>query len=173
MAIEEPAFTTLAEEQGFSVREYAPRVVAETAVEGTLGTASSGGFRRLAGYIFGNNRPASGAAQKIAMTAPVTVDGGGTRWRVQFTMPAAYTLATLPRPGDPAVTLHQRPRGRFAVVRFTGLAGEERFREQSARLLAWMGRRGLVADGEAALARYNPPWTLPFLRRNEVLIPCR
>ena len=187
MAIEEPAFTTLTEDREYSVRQYAARVVAETTVAGSLRTASNAGFRRIAGYIFGRNHArGGGSARKIAMTAPVTVEptsrriamtapvtvgGDGEGWRVQFVMPAGYTLATLPVPDDPAVTLREVAPARYAVVRFSGLVGEERLREETARLREWMQRRGLAAGGDPSLARYNPPWTLPFLRRNEVLIP--
>jgi hypothetical protein len=133
----------------------------------------------------GEGTPAAPRApsERIAMTAPVTVEpqgatgpdalATGTRWRVHFVMPASYTLATLPRPDDPSVVLREVPAERRAVLRFSGLAGEAALREASAELLAWVEARGLVAHGPPQLARYDPPWTLPFLRRNEVTVGVR
>jgi len=185
MAIEEPAFKVLSHERDFEVRTYGPRIVAETLVEGTLATASSTGFRRVAGYIFGRNRSNEGQsaaiamtapvivanAQTIAMTAPVTTRAETGGYRLQFVMPAAYTLATLPTPLDPAVHLREVAGATYAVVRFSGWCGETKVAERTAALRAWLAKRDLTARGEAELARYDPPWQLPFLRRNEILIP--
>jgi hypothetical protein len=199
-AIEEPAFEVIERAGAIELRRYGPVVVAETVVDGDLDTASSRGFRVLAGYIFGGNRPPAGVAdakgaqkidmtapvtvepatERIAMTAPVTVEPQGpadadalsraTRWRIRFTMPASYTLATLPRPDDPAVTLRELPGAHHAVVVFSGLAGERKVREATETLLAWVAGRGLKIIGPPQLARYDPPWTLPFWRRNEVMV---
>jgi hypothetical protein len=202
MAIEEPAFERLVEDGDFELRRYAPFVVAETFVDGDLGTASNRGFRLVADYIFGNNRavrPVADGSERIAMTAPVVVEptrsekismtapvvvqpqpgaGGAApasadRWRVAFVMPREYTLTTLPRPNNPAVTLREVPAQQVAVRRFSGLAGEQKVREMTDELLAWVAARGLQPDGTPQLARYNPPWTLPFLRRNEVTVTVR
>jgi hypothetical protein len=189
MATEEPRFEVTVEAKEFAVRRYPPLIVAQTDVEGTLDEASSAGFRRIAGYIFGSNRSRiSSASEKIAMTAPVTVEvksekiamtapvaveRAGGRWRVSFVMPASYTLATLPVPSDSRVELRAVPAQQVAVIRFSGLVSDAKVADKTAQLKAWMAGRSLVATAEPRLARYNPPWTLPFLRRNEVLIPCR
>ena len=121
----------------------------------------------------------AGSSERIAMTAPVTVErqdgavplpGRPGRWRVQFTMPREWSLATLPRPDDPTVVLREVPAMRQAVIGFTGLAGEQAVREATDSLMAWIAVRGLVPVGAPQLARYDPPWTLPFLRRNEVMV---
>ena len=88
-------------------------------------------------------------------------------------LPANYTLATLPRPRNPAVVLREVPARRYAVLRFSGLAGQEKVQQKINELMQWMRQRGLDAAGAPRLARYNPPWTLPFLRRNEVMIEIR
>jgi hypothetical protein len=189
MATEEPRYESLLQDGEFSLRLYAPRVVAETEVAGTLEEASSTGFRRIAGYIFGRNHSRSGQAseriamtapvtveaqpQKIAMTAPVSVEQVEGRWRIEFVMPARYALATLPLPDDASVTLREVPAQKIAAIRFSGLVGAAKMRDQTARLRAWMAQGGLAATAAPQLARYNPPWTLPFLRRNEILIPCQ
>lgn len=186
MAVEEPAFDLIERVEGFEIRQYSPLVIAETHAEGDMDAASNRGFRTIADYIFGNNRAAgatgstaSTGSEKIAMTAPVTVepeDGSpddfpaARRWRIQFVMPAGYSLEALPRPLNPEVKLRVLPGRRFAVCVFSGVAWESTVRERTASLLAWIGRHGLKAIGTPQLARYNPPWTLPFWRRNEIMV---
>ena len=188
MAIEEPTYETILAEEPYEVRQYRPMIVAETFVEGDLSAASNAGFRRIADFIFGNNTSPRGAgekiemtapvtaapaSEKIAMTAPVTVEDTGGRWRVHFVMPSKYTIATLPRPNDPAVAIREVPAAKVAVIRFSGLAGESNVAGKTADLMRWIESRGLRASGAPQLARYNPPWTLPFMRRNEVLVEVR
>ena len=184
MAIEEPRYQQVIEDGDFSVRSYEPVIVAETDVDGTLDQASSTGFRRLAGYIFGNNHPSAGDhgkapsqtaddKTKIAMTAPVTTQPHGTGFTVNFTMPAQYTRSSLPIPDDDKVKLREIPAYTAAVIRFSGWVDGSKIAAKTALLQEWMVAHGLIAVGDARLARYNPPWTLPFLRRNEILIPCR
>jgi hypothetical protein len=189
MAIEEPAFDTLKSAGDFEVRRYAPMIVAETLVEGELWGASNDGFRVIAGYIFGNNESVTKggsekiamtapvamepAAEKIAMTAPVTTEAAGGRYRMHFVMPSQYTMATLPKPKDERVKLREVPSQRMAVVKFSGFSGEGKVKEKTGELLAWMKAEGLEAAGAPQLARYDPPWVLPFMRRNEVLVPLR
>jgi len=195
MAVEEPAFELIDKAEPFEIRQYRPFVVAETFVDGDLDAASNAGFRLIADYIFGNNLAVSGKPgdktnEKIAMTAPVaaepvsekitmtapvlaepqTAGMNASRWRIHFVMPARYTLATLPKPLNPAVMLRAVPEQRFAVLVFSGLAGADKVQSKSEELLAWVRQRGLKTRGTVQLARYNPPWTLPFFRRNEVMV---
>ena len=109
-------------------------------------------------------------SEKIAMTAPVTQEGGGDTWRVRFIMPAKYTLATLPKPNNPAIALKEIPEKRFAVIRFSGMAGEESLKRYNKELSDFLSAKRLTPLSPPTYAFYNPPWTLPFLRRNEVLV---
>jgi hypothetical protein len=93
-----------------------------------------------------------------------------SRWRIHFVMPSQYSLATLPKPVNPAVMLRAVPGQRFAVLVFSGFAGADKVQTKSDELLAWVKQRGLKSRGAVQLARYNPPWTLPFFRRNEVMV---
>ena len=185
MAIEEPGFDLLEKTEPYELRAYKPRIVAETIIPGSLKNASSAGFKRIANYIFGNNASRSGESQKISMTAPVSMvpklekismtapvnmEQSEKQWRMQFFMPSQYTMDNLPKPNNPAVTLRTLPASTFAVLRFSGLAGEEKTADKTADLLAWLKGKGIEPTGEPMLARYNPPWTLPFLRRNEVMV---
>lgn len=186
MATEEPKFEVVTTDGDIEVRQYAPMVVAETFVDGSQDDASSRGFRVIAGYIFGDNKRAGqsaekiamtapvtiekqDASQKIAMTAPVTLEQQGNRWRVHFVMPSQYKLADLPKPNNAAVTLREIPGRKVAALRFSGFAGEDKVATKTAALREWIATRGMTAAGAAQLARYDPPWTLPFMRRNEIL----
>lgn len=183
MATEEPAFTVAIHEGAFEARDYPELVVAEVSVTGDRDQASNAGFRLLAAYIFGGNTRRQSIAmtapvvqerktsESIAMTAPVTQSGGDGAWVVRFTMPSTYTLATLPAPNDPQVRLVSVPAQRVAVVRFSGLARPDDVERRTEALKAFMQRQQLRASGEPVLARYDPPWTLWFMRRNEVWIP--
>jgi hypothetical protein len=174
----------VAADAAFSLRQYAPYVVAQTTVdEPDLDTASRAGFRRLAGYIFGGNegrrsiamtapvmsQPTS-SGERIAMTAPVGAARAGDGWLITFMMPSQYTLATLPAPRDPRVTFVEVPGVDRAVVTFSWLTSDDRVAAQTAALRSWLRARGLVERGPPVLARYNDPFTLPWNRTNEVWI---
>ena len=194
LATEEPKYKVLDQEAGFELRQYAPLIVAETWVDGDMDAASNKGFRLIADYIFGNNKaPQNTQSSKIAMTAPVTLvpdvqplkldmtapvsvqpaaDASTwaqtNRWRVQFVMPAKYTLESLPVPNNGAVTLREVAGKTVAVARYSGLNTDSRIRKESQALTEWVQARKLVPSGPPQLARYDPPWTLPMLRRNEI-----
>ncbi len=187
MAVEEPKYRIEKDYGSFEVRVYEPVVVAETDVEGPFRDASNEGFRRLAGYIFGGNDggrkiamtapvgaepKAAPGGTKIAMTAPVGAEKRGAAWTVSFTMPSSWSLGTLPVPDDARVRLRVVPARRVAATRFSGTWGPEKFDALAARVEADARAAGLSPAGVTPLyARYDPPWTPWFLRRNEVLVP--
>ena len=194
LAIEEPKYKILDQEAGFELRQYAPFIVAETWVDGDMDAASNKGFRIIADYIFGNNKaPQSTQSSKIAMTAPVTLAPDAQplkldmtapvslqpaveastwvqtqRWRVQFVMPDKYTLESLPIPNNGAVKLREVPAKTVAVAKYSGLNTDSRIRKETQALTDWVQARKLVPSGPPQLARYDPPWVLPMLRRNEI-----
>ncbi|MDX1999436.1 MAG: heme-binding protein, partial [Thermoanaerobaculia bacterium] len=167
----------------FEVRDYPALLAAEVTERGDRDQAATAGFRRLAANNFGGNTrrrslamttpvvQAPTGGQRLAMTAPVVQSGQPGSWLVRFLMPRGYTLETLPVPHDPRVRLLMLPPARFAVVRFSGLARSAEVERQTTLLRAFAADQDLSVTGSAALARYNPPWTLWFLRRNEVLLP--
>ena len=121
----------------------------------------------------------NGASQKITMTAPVSIkqeqqhqhqQQNDDKWRVQFTMPSQYSMQTLPKPNNPDITIIEVPPQTYGVIKFSGLAGAEKVAAKTAELQSWMQMQKLTIIGTPELARYNPPWTLPFMRRNEVMI---
>jgi hypothetical protein len=193
MAIEEPKYEVVEQSGDFELRAYEPMIVAEVLVSGSMDKAGSAGFRLIADYIFGNNSvqdnsqggstkismtapvtmeaaSTSNESQKISMTAPVTMEQQGQQWRVHFVMPSEYNMETLPKPNNERVQLREVPGKTYAVIRFSGLAGSQKVAAKTDALVVWMKEQGLAPIGEAEMARYNPPWTLPFLRRNEVMI---
>jgi hypothetical protein len=187
MAIEEPRYSVLENTPPFELRSYEPMIVAEVQVDGDLDTASRQGFQLIAAYIFGKNQVNDGAdnsapiiieerpskSAKIAMTAPVIVENSAERWTVSFVMPAEYTLATLPKPLDSRVQIRTLPAVKKAVIQFTGFYDGQKVTKKTIELEGWIRGNNLQAIGSPQFARYDPPWTLPFLRRNEILINVR
>ena len=166
---EQPAFTLVRAEAEFELRDYPPLVVAEVSHTGNRERASGASFRRLAAYIFAQDRPEGG--ETIAMTAPVLQDETAPgEWRMRFVMPAKYTLETLP-PAPSDITLTQMPARRMAAIRFSGNGSGRELALMQARLRDWMMAQGLMPAGEAEYAFYDAPMVPGPLRRNEVLIP--
>ena len=167
--VEEPAYSSLQSAGAFEIREYAPTILAETKIGGEAVDSRMDGFSPLADYIFAKGRE----GEKIAMTAPVTQEKSDDGWRIGFTMPSKFTMDTLPAPVDEGVELVEQPARRMAVISYSGFAGEGRMNEKEKQLLAEVSKAGLETVGETVHAFYDPPWTLPFLRRNEVMIEVR
>jgi hypothetical protein len=184
MAIEEPEFISIEKKDTFEIREYQPKLIAQVLVTGTFDNASSKGFRLLADFIFGNNKTNEGskkidmtapvvtrdASEKIEMTAPVISEENERGWFISFNMPKQYSKETLPVPNNPEVKIIDVPSEKFAVITFSGLVRERKCSEILSLLNEEMIKRNLKPKGPVILARYNPPWTLPFLRRNELMI---
>jgi hypothetical protein len=181
MAIEEPSYRVITQSEAFEIREYPPLIVAQVEVPGDLSEASSAGFRLIANYIFGNNiavrdggvNMAEPVPEKIAMTVPVIAEGKGDQktWLIQFVMPKQYTMDTLPKPNNPQVKLIPIGPQKIAVIRFTGFISDDKVQEKTTELMAWIKSRNALPLGNPRLARYNPPWSIPWMRRNEILIP--
>jgi len=182
MATEEAPYTVLKTDDMFELREYAPQVLAEIIVDGDLEGAGNKAFRPLFRYISGDNKsrdkismtaPVSQEQQgeKISMTAPVSQQRDQGKWAVSFMMPASYTMETLPIPDDPNIKLRQVPARRVAAVRYSGFWSEEKYLLHKEKLDKWIKDNRYSVTGEPVWARYNPPFTLWFMRRNEILIP--
>ncbi|BBZ03937.1 heme-binding protein [Mycolicibacterium chitae] len=178
---EEPMYLSEPLSGGVEIRRYGPRIAAETTVLEDDEQARNTGFRRLAGYIFGGNSrqtsiamtaPVAQSSEKIAMTAPVAQSrdpqGGSV---IRFYMPAKWSLATLPSPNDSHVRLVEVPAETFAVLRFTGDRSPAAVQRRTEELLKTLADNGIKSDGEALSWFYDPPWTIPFRRRNEVAVP--
>lgn len=180
---EEPRFTVVDRIGAIEVRQYGTRLAADVIVQGDEESARSEGFRALADYIFGNNTARTKIAmtapvaqqrnEKIAMTAPVSQTRDGSGWRVRFFMPSKYTRETLPQPNNAAVQIVEVPGETMAVLRFSNSRSAEAIATQTAALLRAVQTSRWAAAGAPVSWLYDPPWTLPFFRRNEVAVPVK
>ena len=189
LAYEEPAYEVLGEYDAYEIRRYAPYLVAETTVEGSFDEAGSRSFRRLFGYISGNNRRAErvdaavpvsvGSAdrgEEIKMTIPVvtTMPSGATvdsaAYTYYFVMPSKFTAETLPRPNDERIRIREVPERVAAVVRYSGRSNEANYRENEQLLREALEADGVPMLGEPVFAVYNGPFTPWFMRRNEIMV---
>lgn len=181
-AVDEPAHTVLLKESDFELRQYQPTLVAEVIVTGDMRGAGSKGFRPLADYIFGNNQPAEKIemtapvtrtrSTKIEMTAPVTrVENQDKSWTVTFVMPEKWTMATLPKPNNPDVSIREVPGELLATIEFSGRGNEATHKKKQKKLEQWISEQGYIPIAEPRYAGYDAPWVPWPLRRNEVMIP--
>lgn len=173
---ETPAYTVEQTDGAVEIRSYSPHIAAEVTVSGSRDAAVGAGFRLLAGYIFGSNEAKAKVAmttpvaqsEKIAMTTPVTQAGAGDDWTVQFMMPAAYTLATLPKPKDPRIRFVTTESRRMVVLRFAGVPTTAALASRTAELRTWAETKRLTLLEPPEFYYYDAPFTLPWNRRNEV-----
>ncbi len=179
MAIEEPRYEVVQPLDGAEVRQYAPYVVAQVLVPGPAEQAGRTAFPILADYIFGKNKGTrrfdmtapvtqTAAPVELDMTAPVTQAAAPGGYVVQFVLPRAVTLASAPEPVDPRVQIRAVPGRRVAVIRYSGLWSQKNYDEHLGKLVAALRAAQMPWTGEPTLARYNPPFTPWFLRRNEI-----
>jgi len=178
---EEPRYKLVGTIGEVQIRQYAPRLAASVTVQGDEIVARSTGFRRLARFIFGANTAdvsismtapvAQSAGGKIAMTAPVAqAPGPEGRWTITFFMPSKYTLASLPKPTDSGIQILEVPGETYGVYRFSGIPGAATVAAAHEKLLAALKNSAWVPQGAVVDWFYDPPWTLPFARRNEVAV---
>lgn len=162
---ESAPYTVVQSEGNFEIRDYPALTVAETPMA-TDGPEEDGSFTRLFGFITGKN----GARQNIAMTTPVFMDGSASNRTMAFVMPANLKPGSAPSPTDGAVTVRERPAGRYAVLRFHGARSAHQEAAALAELEAWLAQQGRKPAGMPVYAYFDPPWTPPALRRNEVML---
>jgi len=178
---EEPNYEVLLEEDNFQVRQYPEILAAQTTTTGNYKETSSKGFKRLAGYIFGDNVAKEKTSmttpvlqkkksEKIEMTAPVYQQQDDSNWTMTFVLPSKYTLETAPTPLDNKVVIKQLPGNKVASLRYSGRMTEASMNEHTQKLENWVNQKDLTVIGSAYSAAYDPPWTLPILRRNEIHI---
>ena len=178
--VEKPDYKVIQSEQNIEIRQYEPMIIAEVEVDGKREDAIGDGFRLLADYIFGNNTVQQVISmtapvqqkenQKIAMTAPVQQQSTGKSWRMSFVMPSKYSMDSLPVPNNNRVRLKEILTKKFVVIEFSGTNSNENVTEHENQLMNYIEANQIKINGSPKYAFYNPPWSLPFLRRNEVMI---
>ena len=178
--VEKPDYKVIQSEQNIEIRQYGPMIIAEVEVDGKREDAIGDGFRLLADYIFGNNTVQQVISmtapvqqkenQKIAMTAPVQQQSMGKSWRMSFVMPSKYRLDSLPVPNNNRVRLKEILTKKFVIIEFSGTNSNENVTKHENQLMNYIEANQINIIGSPKYAFYNAPWTLPFLRRNEVMI---
>lgn len=187
MSIEEPAFTVDLKAEHYEIRKYSANIVAETKIESEFEDAGNRAFRILASYIFGNNTSKSKIAmaapvtqkvsnepisqptsEKVSMTAPVSQVKTTGGYLVQFAMPNQYTLDSVPKPNDLRVKIIQVPECKMAVYKYSGSWSQSRFEDNLKEFKSDLAKDKILTIGEPIFARFNSPYQLWFLRRNEI-----
>ncbi|XP_057778086.1 uncharacterized protein LOC130996833 [Salvia miltiorrhiza] len=188
ISVETPKYEVIAAADDYEIRKYPPSVVAEVTYDpAQFNSDKDGGFTILANYIGAlgnpqNTKPEKIAmtapvitktsSEKIAMTAPVVTKGGGELVTMGFILPSKYVRAEeAPRPVDERVVIREEGEKKYGVVKFSGVARDGVVAEKVEGLRNCLERDGYKVVGDFVLARYNPPWTLPPCRTNEVMIP--
>lgn len=180
---EQANYSVLKKADGYEIRNYPAHIVAQTVIEdmSVNGDAFNKGFRIIAGYIFGGNVKkesiamtapviTQGSSEKIAMTVPVTTSLNGNSQVVSFVMPSKYTLETLPTPNDSRIKLALVPEQKIAALRFSWYMTDDRFEKMRKQLFADLARDNIEIIGTPIFAGYNPPWTPPWMNRNEIMV---
>ena len=181
-SIEEPSYKVTVQDGAYEVRDYDPYIIAEVIVDDTLEEAGNKAFRPLFRYISGENTSSTNidmtapvsqekVSEKISMTAPVSQEKTNKGYAVSFTMPASFTMETLPKPDNDSITIREVPARRMAAISYSGAWSAKRYTEHLTKLTDWINTNSLTVTGSPIWARYNSPFTLPFSRRNEILIP--
>ena len=185
VAYESPSYQVVETIGEVEIREYAPYLVAEAKVNGSLEDAGNQGFRILAKYIFGANQARKKVAMtapvtqerssstKIAMTSPVTQERSGEQFSVRFMMPSKYTPETLPVPKDSRIEIHEVPAKELAAIQYSGRWTRANYETHLRELVRTLERAKLEPVGEPIWARYDPPFKPWFMRRNEILTSFR
>ncbi len=176
--VPEPNYVVIKTDGSIEIRKYPALLIAQVEVADDRYAAINRGFRILADYIFGNNRERN----KIAMTAPVIQQGADISmittiaqqkkaniWHIRFIMPSGYTIEDLPKPMNSAIAILQIPEKKYVVIRFSGFNTQANLNKNENLLKNYISKNKLAVIGQPIFAFYNPPWILPFLRRNEIL----
>lgn len=181
--VEAAHYRVLEEREGYELRAYDAQTVAQILLDGDIKTAVFRGFEPLSNYFFWNNerKPtpdnSEGGRERMQMTTPIIVQGdepevvnvqGHWMW---FYLPQKYTPETAPTPKDERVKVEQKPAFEAAVIKFNGWGEMGAMREHEDLLRALLKRDGIAVAGLPLYARYDPPWTVPIFRRNEVILP--
>ena len=178
---EEAAHRVLYEEGNIQIRQYEEALIALTKTQGDYKKSGNLAFERLAGYIFGKNQSKEkiemttpvlekNQSEKIAMTVPVYQQENNETWTMTFVLPSKYTLETIPEPLDKNVEIKTLPGKKVAAIKYAGFISTQKIEAKALTLQTWLEENDYKAISEPYSAAYDPPWTIPFFRRNEVHI---
>lgn len=180
--VKEPSYIVIKEYPDFEIREYNEYIEAKVTVSGDYSSSMNVGFRKLAGYIFGGNISKKSISmtapviekqnsESIPMTAPVLESADSPTSRtVSFIMPSNYSLETLPTPNDSSIQFSKINKHRCAVLKFSWYATASRVETKKKEFLVTLKNNQLIPQSVPKCARYNPPWNIPFMNRNEIIV---
>ncbi len=178
--VEHPEYQVTSSVGNIEIRQYNPMLIAQVDVPGERKDAINQGFRLLADYIFGNNTvekkikmtaPVQQQSNtKIAMTAPVQQQESNGSWQISFVMPSEYTMDSLPKPNSKTVSIKEIPEQTYIVITFSGVNSNDNIAKHEKQLLKYISKHHIETIAVPKYAFYNPPWTLPLMRRNEIMI---
>ena len=159
MAYEEANYETVNENKNYEIRKYFDRLVIETdSIEGE-------GFRKLFNYISGNNEE----KKEIKMTVPVTQENKNGNMKMQFYLPSKFNKDNVPKPSNPEIKILNVEGGYYAVIKYSGRSSDENFIKNKNILEKELKKDNIVILSPPIRASYNSPFTLPMLKRNEVM----
>jgi hypothetical protein len=180
MAVDEPKYDLIIKAENYEIRSYYKTLVAETLIDDSFENSGNRAFRILADYIFGNNL----SKTKIDMTAPVTMQKNSIEiskstkmlqsmtangYLFQFTMPEKFTIENIPTPNDSRVLIKSIDKRKVAVYSYSGSWSEEKYKNNLKKFKDLLKVDSIATTGEPIFARYNSPFQLWFLRRNEIM----
>ena len=178
--VEQPKYEVIESQGNIEIRQYQPMIIAEIAIEDNRKEAIKSGFKILASYIFGNNKSKKNVSmtapvrqqsnEKISMTAPVSQQKVQGAWRISFVMPSQYSIDTIPVPNNEGISIKKIDSKKYAVLKFSGMNSDKNINFHEIKLKKYLSENKIQAISSSIYAFYNPPWTLPFLRRNEIMI---
>lgn len=174
--VEQPAYlVTKKISRNIEIRNYSPMIVAQVNIAGERESAIKDGFRILADYIFGNNTTNTpntenqNQNQKIAMTAPVMQQKQNSSWLISFIIPKKYNLGTIPKPNNNKILIKQIPAKTYIAIKFSGSHSAQNILNSKNILENQIKKTAIKTLQNPTYAFYNPPWTIPFMRRNEII----
>lgn len=179
---EGPSYDVLADDGEVEIRSYKAHLLASITINGSFEEARKEAFLALASYIFGKNKDKKNLkmttpvlqeenGQVLTMTSPVIHEPTGSGWTMSFVLPSSYNLATAPTPKDRRIHLYNQQARVVACLSYSGVNSQEKIKKHSAELMRWLSKNHLYDPiGEIQSAEYDGPSTIPFLRKNEVLI---
>jgi effector-binding domain-containing protein len=164
--VEKPKYQVVSSQANIEIRKYNPMIIALVEVQGERKEAIRGGFKMLADYIFGNNK----SKEDIPMTAPVKQQKFQENWQISFIMPSEYNMETLPQPNNKNIGLKELPSKKYIVINFSGVISDQNITLHEEKLKKHILENEMHILSPPIYAFYNPPWTLPFMRRNEIMM---
>ena len=178
---EEAKYTVLYDENNIQLRQYQELLIAKTHTSGNYDVSSTSAFKLLASYIFGENQSQEkiemttpvlqkNQSEKISMTVPVYQQEDSGAWTMTFVLPSKYSIDTIPMPLNKNIEIGSLPAKKVATIKYSGFISSDKIKAKSIELQKWLDENGYISISQPVSAGYDPPWTIPFFRRNEVHI---